>query len=888
MKPILKNNIFKIYKKNKTILLGMVLFFFFSFNSFAQHILKGNITEYETEEVIPYVNVLVKTLGGKLINFTSTNEKGFYTIELPADFSKLIIETSIISHLSLSNEVILFNSEKHTYKLDFKLQQRLTELEEVFIEGKKKPIIVKKDTTVYNVNQFKDGSERVVEDLLKKLPGISINEKGIIKFKGKQVIRVLLDGDNLFNGNYIIGTKNIDSEIIEEVQAIEDYNTNHLLKGVKSSDDVAINLILKKGKTDISGNAEIGFGAENKTYFKTNLISVSKKLKGFSTISHNNIGENYTPYNFNSNSFDIAKLNEVAQRTNNLVNNNFNSNLPDNRTRVNNNYFGSINSLYKFSKKLSFRFNYNLFKDKLIRNEVTNTVYNFDNEQINVSTQNNFNKKPLINTLEYELIYNINKKSLLTSVGKLDSQNIENTSNGFNNESSFKNITESKDLFLKNNLEYTYRINNTNVFQFSTSLSTNSIPQSVNIITEVDNILQDINFKKNNFNAEASLFSKIKKNEISFSLGYDFKENFVDSDLQGILINNTPITNTIYYKLTKTYADINYQFKYGKWRFATEIKNELFNVNLNDNNINTRLNTSTFGIYPLLSINYFLNRESHFYTNYRLSNQLPNANNVYSGLILINNRALTNNEFNFNLFNNQSSTFGFRINDFYNLFQFNISTTYSFRKFDYINQLNVDEDISFFTSKVRITNNNRLDFRLDSEKYIHFLRSTINVNSSYSISEYQNIINDSGLRNNRSKSLFGQFHIRTGFKKPLNFENKISFRNNVFKSIDSNTTNSFTSFQNDFKAKYIKGNFKFILNSQYFNPDLGANISGDLFIDALLSYKPKKGKIEYLLKANNLLNNNLYKSINTSDFSTSIFEYNLQERFLLLSILFKY
>jgi len=866
----------------------MVLFFCSIMSSFSQHVLKGNIVEEKNNDAIPYVNILVKTLDNKLIDFTSTDKDGFYTIKLPSNFSKLIIETSIISQLPSRKEINLLEINKHIYILNFKLQQRLTQLDEVYIEGKKKPITIKKDTTVYNVNQFKDGSERVVEDLLKKLPGISVSEKGIIKFKGKQVVRVLLDGDNLFNGNYTIGTKNIDSEILEEIQAIEDYNTNQLLKGIKSSEDVAINLILKKGETDVSGDLQLGLGIEDKTFFKANLISVSKKMKGFSTISHNNIGENYTPFNFSSNSFDMTKLNETEQRTNNLVNVGFNSSLPDNRTRVNNNYFGSLNSLFKFTERISFRANYNLFTDKLIRNEITNTVYNFDTEQINISTQNNFIKKPLINAFEYELIYNINKKSLLTSVGKLDSQNIENTSNGFNNESSFNNNTESKDLFLKNNLEYTYKINKTNVFQFSTSLSTNSIPQSVNVLTEVGNMLQDINFKKNNFKAEASLFSKIKKNEISFSLGYDFKENFIDSDLQGILINNTPITNAIYYKLVKTYANINYQFKYGKWRFTTEIKNELFNIKLNDNNTNTRLDTPSFVIYPSLSINYYFNKKASLYTNYKFSNQLPNANKVYSGLILINNRALTNNEFNFNLFNNHSSTFGYRINDFYNLFQFNLSTVYSFRKFDYISQLNVDENISFFTSKVGITNNNRLDFRLDFEKYIHFLRSTINVNSSYSISEYQNIINDSRPRSNRNKSLFGQFHIRTGFKKHFNFENKVSFRNNVFISSDTNITNSFTTFQNDFKVKYINDNFQFIINSQYFNPDLKSNISGDLFIDANLNYKPKKGKIEYSFKLNNLFNKDIFRSINTSDLSSTIFEYNLQERFLLFTVRFKF
>ncbi|RKE98884.1 carboxypeptidase-like protein [Ichthyenterobacterium magnum] len=865
----------------------MVLFFLLKTTCFSQHTIKGVVTEKVTNQIIPFVNILVKTQEGNLIDFTSTNESGYYSIEMPKKVDSLRIETSIISHLPKS-ELLILEKSKNKYTLNFSLQQRLTELDEVYIESEKKPIIVKKDTTIYNLIEFKDGSERVVEDLLKKLPGIIVEDSGLIKFKGKQVTRVLLDGDNLFNENYSVGTKNIDSEIVESVQAIEDYNTNPLLKGIKSSQDVAVNLMLKKGVTDISGNAEIGLGIENKKYLKTNVISVSKKLKGFSTLSYNNIGENYSPYNFLSNTFDLSKANEINQRTSNLVSNNaFNSALPDNRTRVNNNVFGSLNSLFKFNKKTSFKLNYNIFKDKLIRNESISTIYNFDNEQINISNQKSISKRPLIHTFEYDLIYEINKKSRLTSIGKLDSQNIKNTSSGFNNNNSFDNIIESEDLFLKNDLEYTYRINNSNVFQISTNISTNKIPQNVNVLNEINNLKQNINFKKNKFEIQSSLLSKTPKGEYSISLGYDFIENFVNSSLQGSNINNQLLSNNIYYKLSVPYADFRYQLRINKWQFIANLSNRLFNVMLDDVNLDTNLNISTFVTYPSISINYFFNSKANFYTDYRLSNQVPQPNTVFSGLILTNNRAYLNNDFKFKLFNNHSSTLGYRINDFYNLFQFNIYASYNFSKYGLINKFNVNENTDFYTSIVDITNNKNLNFGLNFEKYLHFLKSTININSSYSISKYQNIINTSGLRKNESKSLLGEFHIRTGLKGSFNLENKALFINNTFSTTNA-TSNVFATFQNDFKIKYNKKGFNFIINSQYFNPNLNSNISGDFFLDALVRYKTKKGKIEYQIKANNLLNNQIYQNINTSDFSRSVFQHNLQERFMLLSVQFKF
>src|SRR5690606_27441794 len=101
----------------------------------------------------------------------------------------------------------------------------------------------KKDTVVFNINSYKDGTERKIEDVLRKLPGIEINElSGIIKYKGKSIETVMLEGDDLFGSNYTLGTKNINADMVTEVEAIENYSENALLKGIEHSEKVALNL----------------------------------------------------------------------------------------------------------------------------------------------------------------------------------------------------------------------------------------------------------------------------------------------------------------------------------------------------------------------------------------------------------------------------------------------------------------------------------------------------------------------------------------------------------------------------------------------------------------------------------------------------------------------
>jgi hypothetical protein len=79
------------------------------------------------------------------------------------------------------------------------------------------------------------------------LPGIEVNDKtGEITYKGKPIETVNLEGDNLFGFNYAIGTKNINVDMVEEVQVIENFSANPLLKGIDSNDKVALNLKLKR------------------------------------------------------------------------------------------------------------------------------------------------------------------------------------------------------------------------------------------------------------------------------------------------------------------------------------------------------------------------------------------------------------------------------------------------------------------------------------------------------------------------------------------------------------------------------------------------------------------------------------------------------------------
>ena len=107
------------------------------------------------------------------------------------------------------------------------------------------PITIKGDTLIYDADSFKNGSERKLEDIMEKLPGVEINDDGQIEVEGKVVNKLMVNGKDFFEGDTKIATKNIPSSTVDKIQVLRNYGDVAQLRGVRNNqDDVAINIKL--------------------------------------------------------------------------------------------------------------------------------------------------------------------------------------------------------------------------------------------------------------------------------------------------------------------------------------------------------------------------------------------------------------------------------------------------------------------------------------------------------------------------------------------------------------------------------------------------------------------------------------------------------------------
>lgn len=198
------------------------LFIVFGFSIFSQDMrVTGQV--FDTTGATPLENVAVVAIRLKdslLLKFTRTDKDGMFELKgFAPDTFDLMIE-----HPGLDEKSYYIFGNAGNNEIDIpivKLNPKSQDLEEVVIFANKNPIFFRGDTLVYVADSFKVAENAVVEDLLKKLPGLTVDENGAITSQGQEIEQVLVDGDEFFGSDPTIATKNLGAKGIETVEVYE-------------------------------------------------------------------------------------------------------------------------------------------------------------------------------------------------------------------------------------------------------------------------------------------------------------------------------------------------------------------------------------------------------------------------------------------------------------------------------------------------------------------------------------------------------------------------------------------------------------------------------------------------------------------------------------------
>jgi hypothetical protein len=192
-------------------------------------------------------------------SYSLTNQKGEFRFETVPSSNFSLIFTNV-GYNSLAKFVRVTTLEKTINLGTIALANMSKVMNEIVIQSS--PIIIKEDTIEYRADAFKVKENAVVEDLLKKLPGVQVDKDGNIKAQGKPVTKVKVNGKDFFGGDPKTATRELPANIVDKVQIVDDYGDQATISGIKDGESQKVmNIQLKKDKNyGYFGRVTVGAG----------------------------------------------------------------------------------------------------------------------------------------------------------------------------------------------------------------------------------------------------------------------------------------------------------------------------------------------------------------------------------------------------------------------------------------------------------------------------------------------------------------------------------------------------------------------------------------------------------------------------------------------------
>ena len=390
-------------------------------SAFAQstHSVSVTLLDASNNEPVSYATVSLTPKGSTdPAKYTLTGEKGTATLTGLKD-GTYVFAAELMGYLKYEKEVVVKGENIAIGEVKMELDREMLEAASVTDVGA--PVTIKKDTIEYNAGSFKTTESDVLEDLLKKLPGVEVNDDGSIVVNGQTVTKVYMEGKTFFMDDPQIATKNIPAKLVEKVKVIQKKSDQAEFTGIDDGQEETVLDLSVVGGTMSGLMANVTAGVGHDLPASNNIPSnavISEKASNLT---------NYDDYRYQGNLF----LGNFTNGTQIFVIGNANNGaggmgfggggmggmMGGMGGGMGGGFGGGVTSSYMLGSNLGF----NLFDDKM---EASGN-YSFngsDSDSRSLTYSNNH-----LEELGYDMITNRESNSLSNSKGHSISMRIEHT-----------------------------------------------------------------------------------------------------------------------------------------------------------------------------------------------------------------------------------------------------------------------------------------------------------------------------------------------------------------------------------------------------------------------------------------------------------------------------
>jgi len=903
----------------KKLLIAAVILFATSLS--AQSIKVRGVIQDTLSEPLEFANVIATIeASGDIESYGITNEDGLYQLDLPKG-ETYTLRASFLGFETVTKSLTV-PEDAENMKIDFVLKSISTELDGVEIVYEM-PVTVKGDTIVYNADSFTSGDERKLGDVMKKLPGVEVNDDGEIEVEGKAVTKVMVEGKDFFDGDSKLATKNIPADAVDKVEVLRNYNEVDQMRGLgNDQDNVAINIKLKEGKKNFwFGEVTAGVGIDSddnaKYLVHPKLFYYSPEYSINLITDFNDIGE--VPFSWR----DYFNFTGGFRNFNRGGGTNFNISQSDlgfavaqnNRANEIETKFLAGNFSWRANSKLDLS-GFAILSDNrtnIVNNSIrqyiasgvteTTASVNDQRSQLAMMKLSSVYKPNTDFQLDYDAIFKISKQ---TEDDNTLSQFVDSTNN-------IEEAKENKPYSINQNVNAYYTLDDNNIFAGQLQHLWQDEDPFYNAITDllpfsgiipVDstqnryNINQQKNIKTNKLDAKIDYYYVLNNtSNINFTLGATYSNQQFDSNIfqllnGGGMLNftetpeidgeNLPLVNDVTYGFTDAFLGLHYKVKTGEFIFTPGLT--LHNYNLKNEQLGTTVTQNDWMVLPDFNAIWNIKKSESLRFNYSISAEYTDINNYAEAFV----------------FNNYNSMFRGNRN-LENALSHQYSLNYfSFNLFNYTNisgSLNYTRRIEGFKNNSEVIGINRVGslFNIDSnfpdETFSAAARFSktikkiqFNLNANVTLSKSNNLINDI-ITESESLTQGYRGSVRSNFREWPNFE--VGYRLTVNRYDNGGLEQTFYTQRPyaNMDLRFLK-HFSFNAEWDYYNYSNEENTVDNTysFFNANLYYQEGESPWEFSIQATNILDTEFTNNDSFNEQFNTTSQYYVLPRILMLVV----
>ncbi|WP_417885001.1 carboxypeptidase-like regulatory domain-containing protein [Zunongwangia sp.] len=842
---------------------------FVVFTGYSQTEITGQIFDDKNENLSGAAVIISKDSVSSILAYAISDSDGKFQVSVKTESESLFLKVSYIGFGTFEKTV-----QNKSQQLEVKLSPSSEALQEVIV--KSEILQQRGDTLSFSVAAFKDKNDRVIADILKKLPGIDIRPNGQIFYKDEPIQKYYIEGLDLLEGRYNLANNNLSANAVSKVEILENHQPVKVLDSLEFSERASINIKLKKEVT-VSGTATAGIGAAPLLWqTKITPMIFTKKQQAILTYQSNNTGNDVSgeirnfSIRFVGAEFDIDKTDWLS------IQNVSEPPFSSQRWLDNNVHLGSVNILQRLKKDRDLKLNISYLNDYQQQDGRTQTRYFTPTDTIDLientsndifvsklegelTFENNDDKNYLKNQLEFNGSWNANR-GLIDRSNTQIKQQLDNPFFGIKNDLRLLRTVGKQLITFTSNTGFT----ETNQDLLVQPGQFETIFNDGDSYGEIQQLVSARNWYTNN---SAGFTKALGKFTISPKFGFSIQNQQLKTDIfleDGEEVLDTDFKNRTKFVQSSIYFKNYFRFKNKDetWNLSLSTPLAFKTLDLEDDNFEEKRNLDRLVFEPRFSVDKKLSTFWEVDASAGLRYDFGEIQQLYYGFLLNGYRNLNRYDAPISEKTRQDYSAGLAYRNPLKQLFLNASYSYNFTENNLLYSSTIGENGATILEAIESENTfDAHSFSAGGSKYFRKIKTTVKLNASYNLSTRQQLLNNTLAEvNTQSFVLRGSVDAEVSSWLIANYSGNFSmftsgFGGNDFQQIETHQHTADLYF-------YPKDNQYLSISGEYYGNSLSEN-GDNYFLNLGYQFTFEKPKMDLNISWRNILNTDQF--INASN-----------------------